>query len=100
MEAPVVNLEVDLLERYGEDRILIKRIAEFVDANSKDLADSCQQHSLKKGDIVEFNGGYDNDIRYTSKIFAVDKRDGDMYVIWDCYWFPIRNEKSRNIIKL
>lgn len=51
------------------------------------------------GDVIEFNGGYNNDIRYTTEILGFDE-DNDIYLLWDSYWFPIKNNETRLIIKL
>jgi hypothetical protein len=50
----------------------------------------------KKGDVIEFWGGYNDDIRFRAKITGFNK-DGDIYLEWDSYWFPIRDEKKRGI---
>ncbi len=52
------------------------------------------------GSIIEFTGGYHNDIRYKSEVIGIDL-EGNLYLMWDCYWFSIRpNDKRRNILKL
>lgn len=51
---------------------------------------------FKAGDVIEFWAGYNDDIRYQTEIFGFDK-EGNIYVVWDCYWSPIRNDKTRNI---
>ncbi len=48
------------------------------------------------GQVIEFWGGYDNDIRYSTKIIGFD-RDGEIYLFWDAYWFPIKDEPRRDI---
>ncbi len=48
------------------------------------------------GDIIEFFGGYHEDIRYSTEILGFDS-DGGIYLLWDCYWFPIRDEEIRAI---
>lgn len=60
---------------------------------------SAASGDFKAGDIIEFWGGYNNDLRYRSKIFGFNK-EGGIYVIWDCYWFPIKDDKARNIKKI
>ena len=49
------------------------------------------------GDVIEFSAGYNNDIRFTTEILGFDE-DGDIYLLWDSYWFPIRNDETRSII--
>lgn len=55
-----------------------------------------QHPDFKIGDSISFWSGYNNDIRYTSEILGFDT-DGDIYVLWDCYWSPISNNKEREI---
>jgi len=63
----------------------------------KDFTDKNEAAGLKTGDIISFYAGYNGDILYSSEILGFD-RDGDIYVVWDCYWFPIRpNDTSRQI---
>lgn len=50
----------------------------------------------KIGQVIEFNGGYENDVRMKSRITGFDN-DGGIYVLWDCYWYPIKDEMHRNI---
>ena len=47
-----------------------------------------KEFGLKKGDIIEFWGGYNNDIRFKSTIHGFDE-NGKAYINWDCYWFPV-----------
>ena len=49
------------------------------------------------GQIIEFYGGMNNDILYRSEILGFDKNDSDIYVLWDCYWFPIKDKEIRQI---
>ena len=49
------------------------------------------------GQIIEFYGGMNNDILYRSEILGFDKNDSDIYVLWDCYWFPIKDTEIRQI---
>ena len=61
---------------------------------------------FKVGDIIDFWAGYYNDIRMQTKIIGFGKStseqtDNDqIFLLWDCYWFPIRNESNRNIVKV
>ena len=62
--------------------------------------DENKELGLKKGDVIEFWGGYDNDIRFRSRIHGFDS-DGKAYVNWDCYWFPVDlTEKGNRDFKL
>lgn len=51
---------------------------------------------FKIGDIISFIGGYDSNIVYETEILGFDV-DGEIYVLWDCYWFSIKNDANRNI---
>ena len=50
------------------------------------------------GDIIEFWAGYNNDIRYRTEIIGVI--GDDLYLSWDCYWFPIQDDKNSMIAKV
>ncbi len=80
---------IDLTKKAGYHRSSMK---EFVKKTS--LLSEFGKH--KKGDIIEFWAGYNDDIRYRAEIIGFDK-DGDIYLDWDAYWSPIRDEKRRNI---
>jgi len=63
----------------------------------------CKKNSLNKthqrlsiGDKITFWAGYNGDIQYLSEIAGIDE-NGDIHVIWDCYWSPIRDEAKRDI---
>jgi len=93
--ATVENLQkfnlIEVLERsLDKERILagIERM-EFITEHPK----------FKVGEIIEFTGGFRNDIRFTSKITGFDK-DGGIYVVWDCYWYPIKDDEIRQIHKV
>ena len=52
------------------------------------------------GDEISFMGGFNDDILYKSKIIGIDT-NGWLYLIWDCYWFPIDpTDENRKIQKL
>ena len=80
--------ERNLIEIYGED--------EQVLAGIESLNLKSEHPKFKKGQVIQFIGGYNSDILFTSRITGFDS-DGDIYVLWDCYWFPIRDEKERQI---
>ncbi|MRM84284.1 hypothetical protein [Riemerella anatipestifer] len=48
--------------------------------------------NFKIGDVVEFYGGYYNHILYRTEIIGFDQ-SGNLYVLWDCYWFPVKQER-------
>ena len=81
----------DLLERYKGDVRLYRKIINFRDERLSDL------HSkFKVGQIISFMSGYNDDINYVTKIIGFDC-DGDIYVLWDCYWFPVKDNRIKNI---
>ena len=50
---------------------------------------------IKVGSIIEFWHGYNSDIRGQFKVTKIEGED--IYLDWVCHWFPIRNEKRREI---
>lgn len=52
--------------------------------------------NFKIGDVIEFVGGYNDDILYKSEIIGFTK-DKEIFVLWDCYWFSIKEEEKRQI---
>lgn len=79
---------VDLIPIYKNSRSISSGIKQLK------LVDYHPTFSV--GQVIEFWGGNNNDIRMKSEITGFDN-DGDIYVLWDCYWSPIRDCKSRNI---
>jgi len=82
---------IDLIKKYSQDKQLLREIEEF----SSGLLES--HEDLKKGDIVTFKGGHDGNIDFKSQLIGFDK-NGNSYVVWDCYWFPLN--ESRNLEKV
>jgi hypothetical protein len=97
--AKVAKLHINLLDKYAEFndeyRAKFDEYKSRIDGFSTESANG----KLKAGDVIEFTGGYNNDIRYTTEVLGFDK-DGDIYVLWDAFWYPIRDEESRTIKKL
>lgn len=79
---------IDLLKKYENSEEIHKGIEKLNLLND--------HPKFKKGDIISFFAGYDCNMLMKSKITGFDK-DGGIYVLWDCYWFPIKNNKERNI---
>lgn len=82
---------IDLIKRHKNDQILLDKI--------KDQNKTASHPIFKVGDVISFYGGYNNDIKYISKITGFDE-DGDIYLLWDCFWFPIRNTDPNRKIKI
>jgi hypothetical protein len=80
----------DLIERYQS----LKDSAIQTIKSYRIYSDSHPNFTI--GDIIEFYSGYHNDILYRSEIIGFDT-DGDIYVLWDCYWSPIRNDNQSRI---
>jgi len=91
-------LHINLISKYQDTNIEIEN--EFNKFKSKIKGFKEEHEGLKIGDTIEFVAGYNNDIMYTTKILGFDF-EGDIYLLWDCYWAPIRfNDKARQIKKL
>jgi hypothetical protein len=81
-------LAINLIEKYDG------RFDEKIEAMN--LSTKYMSAKFRVGDIIQFLGGYNGDILYTSRITGFDD-DGGIYLVWDCYWFPIRDEEKRHI---
>ena len=79
----------DLIQRY-KDQELLDKITEF----QKQLINT--HPKFKVGQVISFLGGMNRDLPYKSKITGFNK-DGGIYVVWDCYWFPIEDTLTREI---
>ena len=73
---------------YENDEVLV--------GNIEAMKLGTEHPKYKIGQVIEFTGGYYNQFRYRTKITGFDK-NGDIYILWDSYWFPIRDEASRDI---
>jgi len=87
-------LHVDLIKKYEEYSNNYRQKFEEYKSQIKGFTETLGNFQI--GDIIEFNGGYNNDIRYTTEILGFDQ-DGDIYLLWDSYWFPIKDEEKRAI---
>lgn len=82
----------DLITEYSNNKILnidIEKFAETLDNKNPDF---------EVGQIITFYGGYNSDILYKTKIIGFIRKD--IYLYWDCYWFPIQNNEKRKISKI
>lgn len=81
---------INLIPKYQKDkRFYISKIKEFKTYTER-------HPNFKIGDVIQFYGGYNNDILYQTEILGFDV-DNEIYVLWDCYWFPIQDDIRRNI---
>jgi hypothetical protein len=93
-------LHVNLLDKYkesGDDKVYKEKFEEYKQ-KIDGFKDSSKTLGLEAGDVIEFTGGYNNDIRYTTEVLGFDK-DDEIYLLWDSFWYPIRKEESRSIFK-
>ena len=67
---------------------------------------STENPIFKVGDIIQFWTGYYNDILVKSKIIGFGKsnkeqtENDNIFIFWDCWWSPIKNDSNRNIKKV
>ncbi len=81
---------------------LIARTEQYRQEYTQALANSIKHYRHDKfevGDKILFVGGLCNHLEFKSEILGFDE-NGGIYVLWECYWFPIYDEKVRNIRKL
>lgn len=97
METMVEILEVNLLTKEETVNDIAFKFNDFK-FTVKGFKEQNSELDLKVNDTISFIGGYDNNIRYTTKILGFDK-DNKAFVAWDCYWFPI-DLNERDYIKL
>lgn len=65
-----------------------------------DISDTNADLRLKTGDLISFMSGHNGDINYISEVLGFNS-DGRIFVLWDCYWFPINpSDLKRKIEKL
>lgn len=83
----------DLIEKYSNKGIE-EKFEQFRQIQRETITLQNEDGTLKAGDIVEFMGGYNNDIHFRSKILGFDGY-GNVYVLWDCYWLAIDLWKRR-----
>lgn len=78
----------NLISKYQDNQTILKGIEKM---------NLLKEHpKFKVGQIISFFGGNDDDIHFISKITGFDK-DGGIYVLWDCFWFPIKDDLKRKI---
>jgi len=107
-------LYINLVSKYShystrdsEGKTMAARIeekfAEFKNKSKEEIFSDNSQCAepgalMKAGDIIIFNSGYNDDIRYTAKVLGFDW-EGKAYILWDCYWSPVGLKlKQRNTV--
>ena len=87
---PFIKTYINLLGKSDKVKSEEKLIQEYKAGNSNEIyTDYNAEFDLSAGDIVTIRAGYNSDIAYTTKIWGFDS-EGLAYVIWDCYWVPLR----------
>lgn len=89
-------LHINLLDRYNKNNMINDHRQKFEEFKHKIKGFKETSGDLKIGDIIELTGGYNSDIRYTTEILGFDE-DDEIYLLWDAYWAPIRNDEKRVI---
>lgn len=57
-----------------------------------------QNGKFSKGDVIEFWAGYNDDIRFIAEIIGFEGEN--IFLLWDCYWSPIKDDNRRKIEKV
>ena len=89
-------LQVDLVSKYAESGSDEGYRAKFEEYKPKIKGFTETSGDYNIGDIIEITAGYNNDIRYKVEILGFDG-DGDIYLLWDSFWAPIKNDDVRSI---
>lgn len=81
----------DLVADYKDNEQVMTAIADL----KKEIAHKTHPR-FKTGQTIQFLGGYAGNILFQSEITGFDE-DGGIYIVWDCYWFAIKDEVKRQI---
>lgn len=82
--------------KKARDLIAIYKDSEDIKKGIERLNLITTHPKFKVGQAITFWGGYNNDILFKSVITGFDN-DGEIYVLWDCFWSPIRDDDKRKI---
>lgn len=79
---------INLLEKYSDEQ-KTEFVSEFLNFKEKitGFVTTNSEYDLSVGDIILFKNGFD--IEMITEVLGFDS-DGDCYLLWDCYWAPIR----------
>ena len=107
------NLTVTIfIRKYLIDSVCWDLIQQY---EGTDTEKSCNEYAkklstehpiFKIGDIIQFWTGYYNDILVKSKIIGFGKSNSEqetndnIFIFWDCWWSPIKNDSNRDIKKV
>ena len=84
------NDVIDLTKKYNKEAI-----QEWKKWNLKNNHNTSHK-KFKIGDKIFFISGNYNNIKYKSEILGINK--DEIYILWDCYWSPIKDNKETNIV--
>lgn len=82
----------DLVSKYDE-RDMNQTLA-YKEKNS--LLNVHPSNGLKENEIIHIISGYNSDMIYRVKILGFDT-DGNIYLFWDCWWFPVPTKRIVNL---
>ena len=93
----IINFDTESTNTWNKDDIidLQEKSNQYRKAAREQKGLSSTNGKYKRGDIIEFWSGYSDNIRYRAEIAGFI--DENIYIIWDCYWSPIRDNKITDI---
>jgi hypothetical protein len=83
--------EINLVNKYAADKNLHEMCRIFKVEHQ--LTNTHPKHPFRAGDLIEFRKGHYRKkfhINYIAEVNGFDK-DGNVYIKWDCYWFPVND---------
>ena len=87
---------INLIEQYAAQENDIREKFESFKYKITGFKTENIEYYLSIGDIILFKNGYD--VEMITEILGFDS-EGDCYLLWDCYWLPIRlNERFIEVI--
>lgn len=92
----VTSRPINLTQKPDDQILSIREQFEEFKKKQTVIANVNYKFDLQTGDRILFKNGYD--VEMETEILGFNE-DGDAYLLWDCYWFPIRL-KERLIKKL
>ena len=81
----VTSRPINLLQK--DDNTSLREKFNEWKSKLKFIANVNYKFDLATGDKILFKNGYD--VEMISEIIGFNE-DGDAYMLWDCYWFPVR----------
>lgn len=82
-------MEIEIYTKHWRDKLLLEKIKELK---------LHQKHSkFQVGQTISFLTGIDRDTRIVTKITGFSKDGKEIFVLWDCYWYGIQDDETRQI---